>query len=545
MQKKEKIKRTKTKFEKFYIGLTVVVVAACLTIGLWTVYGDEIMTSASASAAETEEVQSDITVGITSTGDMTTYISASGTVSVPNTASVSLPIDGVIGEVYVQEGSLVKEGDLLYTITNSSLQSGMQALEEQLDTALDAASADDDSYTVTKIKATQDGIVKLLVAEEDLEVEDLLKENSKLAVISTAGTMYVDINTDTLTVGDIAAVAIGSETEEGVVVSVSDSIARIEIDTDEYDVNEPVSVTFSGSSVGEGKLQLTSYVAIQSPMGTIGYVYVEENDEVEQGDILFKVSVPDKSNVETFDEIDAMYESVAVMNEYIENGAVLAPYDGIVGTVSATEGQQMAADMSAVEIKPSSGFEVTISVDEDELNSIYLGQDAEITFADEYVLEGEIVHINYNAVTGTSSATFTVYVSLDECEEINQNKILPGMVGDVDIIINQSENAVRVPLEALFTDSNGTYVMLFTGDQDISLYEVYDIPTEICYVETGITSDLYAEVLSGLESGEQVIMVSSSNSDAYSGFMNRDFSGMDFGNKRSESGMPQGAMPGN
>jgi HlyD family secretion protein/macrolide-specific efflux system membrane fusion protein len=277
-------------------------------------------------------------------------------------------------------------------------------------------------------------------------------------------------------------------------------------------------------------------------MGTISYVYFEENDEVEQGDVLFKVSVPDKSNVETYDEINTMYENVAIMNEYIETEAVLAPYDGIVGTVSAVEGAEMAAGMSAVEIKPSSGFEVSISVDEDELDEIYVGQSAEITFADEYVLDGEIVHINYNAVSGSSSATFTVYVSLYECEQINENKILPGMVGDVSIIISESLDAIRVPLEALFTDSTGTYVMLFTGDQDISQYEVYSIPTEQCYIETGITSDLYAEVLSGVESGQQVIMVSSSNSEMYQGFMNRDMGGgMDFGGEMpSGGGMPEG-----
>ncbi len=97
--------------------------------------------------------------GIVTTGDMSTTIDTSGSVSVSDASNISLPVDTVVKEIYVEEGALVKEGDILYAITNSSLQNGLKELEDELVEYLEESTSEDEYFT-TKIKATQDGRIK-------------------------------------------------------------------------------------------------------------------------------------------------------------------------------------------------------------------------------------------------------------------------------------------------------------------------------------------------------------------------------------------------
>jgi RND family efflux transporter MFP subunit len=73
--------------------------------------------------------------------------------------------------------------------------------------------------------------------------------------------------------------------------------------------------------------------------------------------------------------------------------------------------------------------------------------------------------------------------------------LLPAMTARVVINTADKADALVVPLSALKTDAQGSYVFVLKEDGT----------QEQRYVETGIYSDEYVEILSGLDEGERVV----------------------------------------
>jgi HlyD family secretion protein/macrolide-specific efflux system membrane fusion protein len=72
----------------------------------------------------------------------------------------------------------------------------------------------------------------------------------------------------------------------------------------------------------------------------------------------------------------------------------------------------------------------------------------------------------------------------------------PGMTARVDINTADKPNVLAVPLAALKTDSNGSYVVLIDDAGK----------TTNQYIQTGIYSDDYVEITDGLSEGDKIAL---------------------------------------
>ena len=79
-----------------------------------------------------------------------------------------------------------------------------------------------------------------------------------------------------------------------------------------------------------------------------------------------------------------------------------------------------------------------------------------------------------------------------EIENPDSDKLLPGYSADVEIVLDTRKNVLRVPTQTIL---GGSRVFVLNGD-------VLEERT----IRIGIRSWEYAEVLSGLEAGEQVVL---------------------------------------
>ena len=75
------------------------------------------------------------------------------------------------------------------------------------------------------------------------------------------------------------------------------------------------------------------------------------------------------------------------------------------------------------------------------------------------------------------------------------NLLLPAMTARVEINTASKDDVLAVPISTLKTDSNGSYVIVKNPDGK----------QENRYVQTGIYSDEYVEIIDGLYEGEQVV----------------------------------------
>ena len=227
-------------------------------------------------------------------------------------------------------------------------------------------------------------------------------------------------------------------------------------------------------------------------------------------------SIGAKSN-EELEDAEYAYDTARSDLEETESDLaetiITAPMDGTVvgepktaGTM-ATQGTDnptiimRIADLSSKQIKAK--------VDETDIGSVRVGQVAKFT-VDAYTGTTFTAHVSKISQTdvtnswdttsssnssSSSSSTASViyyYVTLDVDDP--EGLLLPAMTARVEIQTSERPDALAVPISALKTDSSGSYVLLMKPDRE----------TEQRYVETGIYSDEYVEILDGLSEGDQI-----------------------------------------
>lgn len=193
--------------------------------------------------------------------------------------------------------------------------------------------------------------------------------------------------------------------------------------------------------------------------------------------------------------------------------SIVAPMDGTVVGEPKTVGTMAVAGNDnptvIMRIANLTSKQILAKVDETDIGNIQIGQEATFT-VDAYTdqtFTARVSKISQTDVTNswdtknsTSSASSTstasviyYYVTLDVDDPGNLLK--PAMTARVEINTANRDNALAVPLSTLKTDANGSYVIVKNADGS----------QENCYVETGIYSDEYVEILSGLDEGADVV----------------------------------------
>ena len=169
--------------------------------------------------------------------------------------------------------------------------------------------------------------------------------------------------------------------------------------------------------------------------------------------------------------------------------------------------------------------------------SVEKGQTAVITLdaLENQEFEGTITKVSATSSSGSSSAKYPVEITMKKTDDMKL-----GMSVSAIIQIDESKDAVLIPVNALQEKGNSTFV--YTGtDEDGN-------PTGETEVETGLSDGSQVEIISGLKSGDTVYYLKAESSD--SGFdMSQDMMG-GFGrgtvrwrNVRSP-GMPEGGPDG-
>ncbi|MBS5582263.1 MAG: efflux RND transporter periplasmic adaptor subunit [Megasphaera sp.] len=279
----------------------------------------------------------------------------------------------------------------------------------------------------------------------------------------------------------------------------------------------------------------------------ISSVLVKENDRVKAGQTV--ATLDGKDYQAKYDQVQykvtntkldyerykMLYEQGAGTKQAMDNAEY--EYNTAVSTLSAAESDlaetTITAPMSGVVVgdpKPvgtmavqgnsnptvimriadTTKKQILAKVDETDIGKIKIGQDATFT-VDTFTDKTFTAHVSKISQTDTSntwdingtstsssssssssSSVIYYYVTLDVDDP--DDVLLLGMTARVDIITSEKENALVVPIAALKTNDKGSYVLRVTEGGK----------TEEIPVTTGIYSDDYVEILSGLTEGDTV-----------------------------------------
>lgn len=274
-----------------------------------------------------------------------------------------------------------------------------------------------------------------------------------------------------------------------------------------------------------GLIEADKSIILSAPhIGTITSLDVKQGSVVKQGQILAEI---DSKNVKTsyeishatlkqaedgYERVSKVYASGTVADvkmveietqlakaraaaqssaESMEECKIKAPFSGTVSEVLIDKGINVSIGTPLIKLVDISTVEISISVPESEINTIYIGQEAiiDIPALDIEGLKSKIV--SKGVVASSLSHSYECILKFTEPVK----GLMPGMVSKVFIIKPEVEKGILIPASAVETDINGRFVWTV---KDGKVHKVYVTVDE--YMGNGV------KITDGIQYGDMIII---------------------------------------
>ncbi|HOB82519.1 MAG TPA: efflux RND transporter periplasmic adaptor subunit [Peptococcaceae bacterium] len=213
-------------------------------------------------------------------------------------------------------------------------------------------------------------------------------------------------------------------------------------------------------------------------------------------------------------------QHMMVTQEQFDNLQATSPIDGVVVSLFVVTGDEVSSGQEIIVISNFAKNTMEIEVDELDINKLRFGQEAEITVdaLPDVTLTGQVVGI---AQEGSISEGVTKYpVTL----EVGYHEgIKSGMTASATIRLENKQDVLRIPAEALVTENNSTMVRYLDNGQ-----------IRMKPIRIGVNNGRWVEVVEGLEEDEEIVLVAVTTQEREQN-MRFGMPGM---------GMPPGGPPG-
>ena len=223
--------------------------------------------------------------------------------------------------------------------------------------------------------------------------------------------------------------------------------------------------------------------------GKIAKVYVANGDEIDAEDNLFKVTDPATGQ----EDVVTAPAGGTILNLSVDVGARVSP---VSNSANAAGGGNPVPTLVIADL---SGYSVKLQINEVYIDKIKVDQEADVKFD---ALGGKTATASVDRVDeiGTNTQgviTYNTYLSLGDTPAA----LRPMMTADVDIKTAKRRHVLTLPNSALVPYRGGKAVCVLNKKTG----KVRQMP-----VKVGIVGILRSEITAGVESGQQVIIGTSS-----------------------------------
>ena len=501
---------------------------------------------------------------IATVGTLTSELTSSGTISPKDTYTITSLVEGTVLTADFEEGDQVTEGQVLYQIDASSVESDLKSSENSLaranksyQQALEDYQEAVSNYSGNTYKSTRTGFIKKL----NIQVGDKVGSNTDLAELYNDQTMKLKVP---FLAGEAAVIPAGSQavvtltdTDEqltGVVTAVSNMDEVLDggriVRYVTMEVENPGGLTTSHNATvtigefvccSEGTFEAMTDTTMKASITGNGSLEVEEllvheGDYVTSGTPLFRIKSKDVEDIldsyqdavdQAQEKIESAQSNADNKQETYDNYTITAPISGQVITKNVKAGDKIARSSSSststlAVIYDLSEVTFEMSVDELDVGRVKVGQTVNVT-ADAIegkTFTGKVTNISLQSSQSNGVTNYPVTVTLDEVGDL-----LPGMNVDGTIILDQVDDALMIPVDSLMR-GNRVYVK-----DDSVTRQQGNIPAgfKAVDVETGISNDDYVQITSGLSEGDEVYVDSASSNTSTDMFQMGGMGGPDGG----------------
>ncbi len=192
--------------------------------------------------------------------------------------------------------------------------------------------------------------------------------------------------------------------------------------------------------------------------------------------------------------------------QYTNGTYLVAPYDCVIISLNLPETENKCTSSNYIEVSNLDTLTTTISINENEINEVAVGQEVEIKLtADESkTYTGKITKLDSVGNYQASGTTFSATIEFE-----NDDTIKLGMSTSCTVILKEEKEVLAVPIDSVLQNSEGEQYVNKVKE-DGTLEEVI--------VETGIADESYVQITSGLSLNDKIqieteLTESTTNSD--------------------------------
>ena len=461
--------------------------------------------------------------------DVTNTLSGTGTLNPANTYTVKSLVDGKVLTGTIEEGDIVEESNVLYTIDSSDASTNF----EKAEIAMQQAQRSYDKVVDRQyVRAEVAGVVSSLKVTKGDEVTS----GQEVAVIRDSSRMLLTLefpaaDAANFSVGQSAAVTLDGTFEQldGTVTSVSgtDALSAGNLLTRTVTITvknagglttaQAATASINGvSSIGsatfayQAERTLTAQAA-----GTVTSINVQEGSDVAKDDIILGLSGDDltESIQSASESLRSAEISMQNLQDAMNNYTVTAPISGSIIEKDAKVGDAVKAGDTLCIVYDLSYLEMNINVDELQISSISVGQKVQIT-ADavpDKTYVGTVTRVSMKGASNGGTTTYPVSIRIDDTDGLR-----PGMNANAEIVVAKADNALVVPNAAVV---RGSYVLVTKDSPSAANADTaMEAPEGFVYVpvKTGVSDDDYTQIVSGIQEGDTIgYDPSSVSSDSY------------------------------
>ncbi len=190
---------------------------------------------------------------------------------------------------------------------------------------------------------------------------------------------------------------------------------------------------------------------------------------------------------------DSAYANWQLAKKNLQSAILIAPFSGIVTNINnLIPGSSISLMDSYIELLDPKTLYFSAEVDETDLSKIALNQKAVIhldAYSDVH-FDSSISFISYAPKSDASSTVYEIKFNLPSDDNIRY-----GLNGDAQILIASASSSLSLPLETIHQDNSHPYVEVIRNGQKSRQQ-----------IETGIETDDFMQILSGLTVQDQVIV---------------------------------------
>ncbi len=461
--------------------------------------------------------------------DVTNTLSGTGTLNPANTYTVKSLVDGKVLTGTIEEGNIVEESNVLYTIDSSDASTNF----EKAEIAMQQAQRSYDKVVDRQyVRAEVAGVVSSLKVTKGDEVTS----GQEVAVIRDSSRMLLTLefpaaDAANFSVGQSAAVTLDGTFEQldGTVTSVSgtDALSAGNLLTRTVTITvqnagslttaQAATASINGvSSIGsatfayQAERTLTAQAA-----GTVTSINVQEGSDVAKDDIILGLSGDDltESIQSASESLRSAEISMQNLQDAMNNYTITAPISGTIIEKDAKVGDAVKTGDTLCIVYDLSYLEMSINVDELQISSISVGQQVQIT-ADavpDKTYVGTVTRVSMKGKSDGGTTTYPVTIRIDDTDGLR-----PGMNANAEIVVAEANNALVVPNAAVV---RGSYVLVTKDSPSAANADTaMEAPEGFVYVpvKTGVSDDDYTQIVSGIQEGDTIgYDPSSVSSDSY------------------------------